>query len=228
MDYITILNNKTEQKMKEYIKRIEDLYLNFQKINKIPNPQFAYEISFGFLTSEYVVKLQIPSMSSHIDEILLCARRLLEVFITIKYISQTKTFSNVLEYCMRDKYEYLDGCDARSVADAKFFSELKDLDNYTLRNKQEREAILKQYNGNKPNKMPDMRIMAEEIGYEEEYRYFYKFTSKTLHFCPFSLNGDINLNIPIHKVVFLSRITKYLEEINKELENIYQVIPKVS
>lgn len=227
-NYITLLNNEIEQKIKIYSGEIERLYSSFEEINKTPNPQFAYEIVFGFLTSEYVYKLQIPSISNHIDEILLCARRLLEVFITIKYISQTKTFSNVLEYCMRDRYEYLDGCDARSVADAKFFPDLKDLDNYALRNKQEKEVILKQYNDKKPKKILDMRIMSKEIGYEEEYIYFYKFTSKTLHFCPFSLNGDINLNIPIHKVVFLSRIAKYLEEIYKELDTIYQSIPKVN
>lgn len=227
-NYITLLNNEIEQKIKIYSGEIERLYSGFTEINQMPNPQFAYEIVFGFLTSEYVYKLQIPSISNHIDEILLCARRLLEVFITIKYISQTKTFSNVLEYCMRDKYEYLDGCNARSVADAKFFPELKDLYDYALRNKQEKEAILKRYNGKKPKKMPDMLKMAKEIGYEEEYSYFYKFTSKILHFCPFSLNGDVNLNIPIHKVVFLNRIAKYLEEIYKELENIYQSIPKVN
>ena len=228
MDHITILNNNTKKKIKIYRKNFERLYSSFEEINKTPNLQFAHEIVFGFLTSEYVYKLQIPSISNHIDEILLCARRLLEVFITIKYISQTKTFSNVLEYCMRDRYEYLDGCDARSVADAKFFPDLKDLDNYALRNKQEKEVILKQYNDKKPKKMPDMLKMAKEIGYEEEYSYFYKFTSKILHFCPFSLNGDVNLNIPIHKVVFLNRIAKYLEEISKELGNIYQAIPKVS
>ena len=70
--------------------------------------------------------------------------------------------------------------------------------------------------------------MAIEIGYQEEYEYFYKFTSKMLHFCPFSLNGDMKLEDKIHKVVFLRRIAKYLEEIYKELDNIYQSIPKVS
>lgn len=227
-NYITVLNNDTEQKIKMYKEQIGKVHLCFNEINKITNSQFAHEIVFGLFTSEYVLKLPIPSILSSIDEIFLCARRLLEVFITVKYISQTKTFSNVLEYCMRDRYEYLDGCDARSVADAKFFPDLKDLDNYALRNKQEKEAILKRYNGKKPKKMPDMLKMAKEIGYEEEYSYFYKFTSKILHFCPFSLNGDVNLNIPIHKVVFLNRIAKYLEEIYKELENIYQSIPKAN
>ncbi len=228
MDYITILNNDTEQKIKTYRENLEKLYSAFKEINKTPNPQFAHEIVFGFLTSEYVVKLQIPSISSHIDEILLCARRLVEVFIIVKYISKTKTFSNVLEYCMRDRYEYLEGCDARIIADAKFFPELKDLDNYALENKVEKETIMKEYKGNKPKKMPDMRLMAKEIGYKEEYSYFYKFTSKILHFCPFSLNCDAKLEDKIHKVVFLRRIAKYLEEINKELGTIYQAIPKIS
>ena len=75
--------------------------------------------------------------------------------------------------------------------------------------------------------MPTMKKMAEKVEYIEEYNYFYKFTSKILHFCPFSLNGDARFEDKIHKVVFLRRISKYLEEINRELENIYQNISNI-
>lgn len=68
--------------------------------------------------------------------------------------------------------------------------------------------------------------MAQSIAYQEEYNYFYKFTSKMLHFCPFTLNGDADYSGRIHKVVFVRRVAKYLEEIEKELENIYRSIPK--
>ena len=74
--------------------------------------------------------------------------------------------------------------------------------------------------------METMKDMATAIGYKEEYNYFYKFTSKILHFCPFSLNGDAYFEHVVHKRVFLIRLAKYLEEIEKELENIYQSILK--
>ena len=92
---------------------------------------------------------------------------------------------------------------------------------------EEKEKIVKKY-GKKPNKMPNMGKMAQSINYEEEYNYFYKFTSKTLHFCPFTLNGDADYSERVHKVVFVRRIAKYLEEISKELEYIYQSIPRPS
>ncbi len=72
--------------------------------------------------------------------------------------------------------------------------------------------------------MKKMKDMATALGYKEEYNYFYKFTSKILHFCPFSLNGDAYFEHVVHKIVFLIRIAKYLEEITKELELIYQSI----
>ena len=46
-----------------------------------------------------------------------------------------------------------------------------------------------------------------------------------LHFCPFTLNGDADFNIDIHKVVFVKRISVYLKKIQQELEQIYQSLP---
>ena len=225
---IQILETDSQRISTNTLNSIKDIHTQFNNLLCVKYSNWCHEVSFGYFISQYVINLKAVSAQDDIDAIFLCARRLLEVFITVKYISQTKTFSNVLEYCMRDRYEYLDGCDARSVADAKFFPELKDLDNYALENKLEKETILKRYNCNKPKKIPDMRLMAKEISYEEEYIYFYKFTSKILHFCPFSLNCDAKLEGKVHKVVFLRRIAKYLEEIYKELDTIYQSIPKVS
>lgn len=69
--------------------------------------------------------------------------------------------------------------------------------------------------------------MAERIDYLDEYNYFYKFTSKLLHFCPFTLNGDVNFDRELDKVVFLCRVAKYIEQIRYELEKVYQRIPKI-
>ena len=206
--------------------KISKLYEQFKQMLGVQYYEQAHKITFGFLVSEYVLKLKIPSKTLDSDTILLCGRRLLEVFIILKYITQTNTFSKMMEYCQRDRYDCLEGCNARVIADEKFFPELKDLDNYALENKQEQAEILKQYEGKKPKAMETMKAMATAIGYEEEYNYFYKFTSKVLHFCPFSLNGDAYFEHVIHKRVFLIRVAKYLEEIEKELENIYQSIPK--
>lgn len=152
---------------------------------------------------------------------------MLEVLITLKYISQTNTFSRVIGYCERDRYEYLEGWKARQIADVKLFPELADLYDNLQDQTEEKEKIVKKY-GKKPNKMPNMGKMAQSINYEEEYNYFYKFTSKMLHFCPFTLNGDADYSERVHKVVFVRRIAKYLEEISKELEYIYQSIPRPS
>ena len=217
---IQILETNTQRISINTLNSIKHIHAQFNNLLCAKYSNWCHEVPFGYFISQHVINLKAVSARDDIDTIFLYARRLLEVFITVKYISQTKTFSNVLEYCMRDRYEYLEGCDARIIADAKFFPELKDLDNYALENKVEKETIMKEYKGNKPKKMPDMRLMAKEIGYEEEYSYFYKFTSKILHFCPFSLNCDAKLEDKIHKVVFLRRIAKYLEEINKELGTI--------
>lgn len=229
MDNLTIIKNldlDTQQKINRTRKNIQDMCQKFGDLLGEKYEPWKYEVTFGYFIAEYVTKLKDISSENEIDSIFLCARRLLEIFITLKYIAQTNTFSKMIDYCQRDRYDYLEGCNALPSADEKFFPELKGLDNYESENTKEQTEILKQYGNKKPDKMPDMKKMAISIGYEEEYNYFYKFTSKTLHFCPFSLNGDVNFEHIVHKVVFLVRIAKYLEEIEKELENIYQSIPK--
>lgn len=222
------LNQNTMQKITVCKDKIEKLHNQFEQMLGVQYYEEAHKITCSFLISEYVQNLKIPSVNDNTDSIFLCARRLLEIFITLKYLSQTNTFPEMMEYCQRDRYDYLDGCNARYIADDKFFPELKDLDNYVLENQQEQSEILRKYGGKKPKLMTNMKDMARTIGYEEEYIYFYKFTSKMLHFCPFSLNGDANFEHVIHKGVFLIRIAKYLEEISKELEHIYQSIPNPS
>ena len=222
------LNQNTMQRITVCRDKIEKLHNQFEQMLGIQYYEEAHKITCSFLISEYVQKLKIPSVDDNTDSIFLCARRLLEVFITLKYLSQTNTFPKMMEYCQRDRYEYLEGCNARVVADEKLFPELKNLDNYALENQKEQEEILRNYAGKKPALMEKMRNMALAIGYEEEYTYFYKFTSKILHFCPFTLNGDVCFEHVVHKVVFLIRISKYLEEISKELEHIYQSIPTSS
>ena len=73
-----------------------------------------------------------------------------------------------------------------------------------------------------PAKIPDMKKMAQAVDLEDEYNYFYKFTSKLLHFCPFSFNGDSPFEAPIHKVVFLMRSVRYMEKLKEELDTVYQ------
>ena len=70
--------------------------------------------------------------------------------------------------------------------------------------------------------MPNMNTMAQSVGLKEEYDYFYKLSSKLLHFCPFSLNGDSPFEAPVHKIIFLMRIERYLEKIKEELDIVYQ------
>lgn len=224
---IEILDRDTKQLTKNTRQNIQDLCQKFYNLSGEKYYEWRYKAAFGYFIAEYVTKLQEISSENDIDDIFLCARRLLEVFIVLKYISQTNTFSDVVEYCERDRYEYLEGWKARQIADVKLFPELIDLYDNLQKEIQEQENIVKKY-GKKPNKMPDMGKMARYIGYGEEYNYFYKFSSKMLHFCPFTLNGDANYSGRVHKVVFVRRIAKYLEEISKELEYIYQGIPSPS
>ncbi len=228
MDYVTainILESDTKQRMNTVQENVQILCQKFLELSGEKYEQWKHQVSFGYFVAEYVSKLRKISAEDDIDTIFLSARRLLEVFITLKYISQTNTFSKVVEYCERDRYEYLEGWKARQIADVKLFPELADLYDNLQDQTAEQEKIVKKY-GKKPNKMPNIGKMAQNINYEEEYNYFYKFTSKMLHFCPFTLNGDADYSKRVHKVVFVRRIAKYLEEIEKELENIYQSIPK--
>lgn len=222
-DIVSIINN-TKQR---YITRIEELHQKFEKINKIPNRQFAYKIALGLLTSEYVLNLKNPTISDDIDIIFLWGRKLLEVLIIVKYVLQTDNLKTISEYCDRDRYEYLEGLFARQRADDKLFTYFNMPHDDMSAQKQEMEQIISKYN-NKPQKIPSMKKMAEAIDYLDEYDYFYKLSSKMLHFCPFTLNGDTDFNSFIHKTGYIYRGMRYLEEYVKELENIYRAIPKVN
>lgn len=227
MDFIETLNNEITQEIKKYIGKIEGLYSGFKEMNQMRNQQFAYKIVFGFFTSEYVLKLKNPTIYDDVDTIFLWGRKLLEVIIVVKYILYTNNFKTILEYCVRDRYEYLEGLLARQRADKKLFSYLNMPHNNMENQKEEMKQIILKYK-NKPRKMPSMKKMAEAVDYLDEYDYFYKLSSKMLHFCPFTLNGDADFNSFVHKTGYIQRGIKYLEEIYKELDNIYQSIPKVS
>lgn len=148
-----LLDQNTHRRITISRNKISKLYEQFKQMLGVQYYEQAHKITFGFLVSEYVLKLKTPSKTVDSDTIFLCGRRLLEVFIILKYITQTNTFPKMMEYCQRDRYDYLEGCNARVIADEKFFPALKDLDNYALENKQEQAEILKQYEGKKPKAM---------------------------------------------------------------------------
>ena len=223
---IQILETDSRQISETTLNSIKNIHKQFSSLLCAKYYNWQHECSCGYFISEYIINIKTVSVQDDIDAIFLYASRLLEVFITLKYMSQTNSFNKIVDYCESDRCEYLAGCEARVVADEKLFPDLKGINPFRLGYKQEKENILKHYNG-KLRKMPTMKKMAEKVGYIEEYNYFYKFTSKILHFCPFSLNGDARFEDKIHKVVFLRRISKYLEEINRELENIYQNISNI-
>lgn len=210
-----------EAKIKEFRKKIEVLHDKFHKRAQDRIFKTRYETAFGFFLSEYIFKLPVCTLESSIDKILLNARRLCEAFITVKYFNQKNDFEKMISYSQRDRWEYLEGCLARTEADEKLFPELKDMPDMNQFYQDEIEILKQQYR-EKPRKMPNMKEMAQAVGLKEEYDYFYKFTSKLLHFSPFSLNGDSNFEAPIHKIVFLMRIECYLEKIKEELDIVYQ------
>ena len=222
---LDVLIADTNNKVKDNKEKILKLYKIFKQCIGTKYRDWAHEITFGFLVSEYVLNLKIASKDDNIDEILLLARRLLEVFIITKYIVTTNQFDVMLDFCVYDRHEYLKGCMARGVADEKLFPELAGLDNFLSEYEKKDKELFSQHGSGK--KMLPIRKMAERIDYLDEYNYFYKFTSKLLHFCPFTLNGDVNFDRELDKVVFLCRVAKYIEKIRYELENVYQRIPKI-
>jgi len=222
---LDILTTDTNNKIQTNKEKISNLYKAFDQYRIPKYRDWAHEITFGFLVSEYVLNLKIASKDDNVDEILLLARRLLEVFIITKYIVTTNQFQNMLEYCVHDRYEYLEGCIARATADVNLFPELAGLDYFLPDHQKQKKKLLSQHGSGK--RMPSIKNMADRIGYSDEYNYFYKFTSKLLHFCPFTLNGDVNFDRELDKVVFLCRVAKYIEQIRYELEKVYQRIPKI-
>ncbi|WP_428044343.1 DUF5677 domain-containing protein [Candidatus Avelusimicrobium fimicolum] len=210
-----------EAKIKEFRKKIEVLHDKFNKRAQDRIFKTRYETTFGLFLSEYIFKLPVCTLESSIDKVLLNARRLCEAFITVKYFNQQNDFEKMVAYCDRDRMEYLEGCLARTEADEKLFFELKNMPDMNQPNRDEL-AKLKQKYEEKPAKMPNMNTMAQSVGLKEEYDYFYKLSSKLLHFCPFSLNGDSPFEAPVHKIIFLMRIERYLEKIKEELDIVYQ------
>lgn len=210
-----------EAKIKEFRKKIEVLHDKFNKRAQDRIFKTRYETTFGLFLSEYIFKLPVCTLESSIDKVLLNARRLCEAFITVKYFNQQNDFEKMVAYCDRDRMEYLEGCLARTEADEKLFFELKNMPDMNQPHRDEL-AKLKQKYEEKPAKMPNMNTMAQSVGLKKEYDYFYKFSSKLLHFCPFSLNGDSHFEVPVHKIIFLMRIERYLEKIKEELDIVYQ------
>ena len=223
---LDILVKDTNNKIRDNKEKILNLYKAFDQCRIAKYRDWAHEITFGFFVSEYVLNLKIASKDDNIDEVLLLARRLLEVFIITKYLVTTNQIHAMIDFCIHDRYEYLEGCIARAIADEKLFPELTGVDNFISEYKKQEKELESKF-GNFGKKMPPMKKMAEKIGYLNEYNYFYKFTSKLLHFCPFTLNGDANFDKDLHKVVFLCRVAKYIEMIQYELENVYQRISKI-
>lgn len=202
----------------------EKIEFLFSKFKKRAEPRYAvnkHVISFGMFLAEYIINMKTISIEASVDNILLYGRRLCEIFIVSKYMNKNNNFHEFVDYCVRDRYDYLEGFKKRAIADVKIFPELEGLD-YYLNDIEAQQVEVTKKHGNKGKKMPNISDMAKDIGYEEEYIYFYKFASKLLHFCPFSLNGDMPLEDKIHKRVFISRIGRYLTDIKKELDSIYE------
>lgn len=200
--------------------KIEFLFFKFKKRAVPIYAANKHVISFGMFLAEYIVNMKTISIEASADNILLYGRRLCEIFIVCKYMNKNNNFHEFVDYCIRDRYDYLEGSKKRAIADIKIFPELEGLD-YFLEDIEKQQAELIKSHGNRGKKMPTISDMAKDIDYEEEYGYFYKFASKLLHFCPFSFNGDMDLEDKIHKRVFIARIGRYLTEIKKELDSIY-------
>ncbi|MDR0646051.1 MAG: DUF5677 domain-containing protein [Elusimicrobiota bacterium] len=137
---------------------------------------------------------------------LLDCRRLSEVFIVTKYINKNDKFLEVLtDYCPNDRYDFLENLKKMTEANKKMFPEVKDFF-YTPQFLEEEQAKIKRDHGGELKKLPQMAQMAKDIVYEEEYNSLYKTTSKLLHFCPFSLNGDMLLETKDEKFNYFKRI----------------------
>lgn len=221
-----LLKLEAEKKFQADKIEIEKLYDFFKQLFQEKYKNLCHEITFGFFVSEYILKLNIPSANDNIDLIMLFARRLLEVLIVLKYIVKTGTYSEVINYCIHDEYQYYEGCVTRAAADAKLFPSLgkvDDMDKYY----QEKIEELKQKHGGTGKRMPTIKKMADKTDMAEEYDYFYRFTSKLLHFCPFTLNGDMDLEHPVHKIIFVLRMAKYVENIKIELQKISNIVKEI-
>ena len=207
--------------IKEQRERVEFL---FSKFKKRAEPRYAvkkYVISFGMFLAEYVLRIKTDSIDANADNILLDCRRLCEIFIVSKYMNKNNNFHEFTDYCDYDRYDYLENLKKMTEANKKMFPEIKDLFFSPTFLTDEQSKITKR-RGNKGKKIPSILEMAKNIGYEEEYNSFYKITSKLLHFCPFSFNGDMLLETRDKRFNYFKRIEMYLTEIKKELDLIYE------
>ena len=207
--------------IKEQLKKIEFLLSKFKKRKQ---PRYAvnkHTITFGMLLAEYVLRLKTDSIDTYGDNILLDCRRLCEVFIVSRYMNKNNNFEEFIDYCAYDRYDYLENLKKMTEANKKMFPEFKDLFSSPKFLIDEQNKMLS-LRGTKGKKIPSILEMAKDIGYEEEYSSFYKITSKLLHFCPFSFNGDMLLDTKDRKFNFFKRVEMYLTEIKKELDLIYE------
>lgn len=145
---------------------------------------------------------------------------MLESLVTFKYIQKYNLFKQVVRYCEWDRKEYLEGQKARVKADLDLFPYLEGIIKWDIKQQQDLDSLQRKYA--KPCKLPSVRKMADDLGLEADYAYFYKLTSKILHFCPFSLNNEHLYDGVEHKCIFLLRIDRYLQELIKELSNLYR------
>lgn len=219
--YMEDLDVIATRNIKEQRKKIEFLLSKFRKRIQPCHAVNKHTITFGMLLAEYVLRIKTDSIDTYVDNILLNCRRLCEVFIVSRYMNKNNNFEEFIDYCTYDRYDYLENLKKMTEANKKMFPELKNLFSSPKFLSDEQDRLINQH-GNKGKKIPAILEMAKDIGYEEEYSYFYKITSKLLHFCPFSFNGDMLLESKDEKFVFFKRIEMYLTEIKKELDVIYE------
>ena len=199
----------------------EKIGVLFSKFEKRMKPKTRVPAALvGQFIAEYVLRIKTASIDEDGDKILLDCRRLLEVLIVSKYINKNNSFVKFIACCRYDRYDFLENLDKVTKANKKLFPERKDL--FTERKwiADEKEKIIS--DGSKIVKLPQISQMAEDVGYAEEYSSFYKIMSKLLHFCPFSLIGDIPGKDKKEKIQYFIRIWRYLSEIKKELDLIYE------
>ena len=143
----------------------------------------------------------------------------MECVITFKYIQKHDLFEQVVGFCEWDRKEYLEGQKARVKADLDLFPYLEGIIKWDIKQQQDLDSLQRKYA--KPCKLPSVRKMADDLGLEADYAYFYKLTSKILHFCPFSLNNEHLYDGIIHRRIFLLRVERYWKELIKELSALY-------
>lgn len=88
-----LLDQNTHRRITISRNKISKLYEQFKQMLGVQYYEQAHKITFGFLVSEYVLKLKTPSKTVDSDTIFLCGRRLLEVFYYTEIHYSNKYFS---------------------------------------------------------------------------------------------------------------------------------------